>query len=56
MGTFCSPDGAKRNPGWVAPHYASAVALRASADLKSAVARAAREGGSLHAGYDLEST
>ena len=35
------------------PHSASAFALRASADSKPAVARAASEGGSLHAGYSF---
>ena len=38
-----------RGPGF--PHSASAFALRASADLKPAEARAASEGGALHAGY-----
>ncbi|HML13377.1 MAG TPA: hypothetical protein VK456_08745 [Xanthobacteraceae bacterium] len=47
-----SPDGAERNPGF--PHSASTFALRASADLKPAVARAVSEGGSLHAGYELK--
>jgi len=47
--TACSPDEAKRNPG--IPHSASAFARQASADLKPAVACAASEGGSLHAGY-----
>jgi len=43
---------AGRNPGIVSPHCASAFALCASADLKPAIARAASEGGALHAGYN----
>src|SRR5207244_2044921 len=47
------PDGARQRAirGRPVPHSVSAFALRASADLKPAVARPASEGGALHAGY-----